>query len=461
MVSGDTIAAVATPPGAGGISVIRVSGPRAGEIATRLFRSDRGVREFRSHRLYHGHVVKAETGAILDEVLIALMHKPHSYTGEDTLEISCHGGRLVTQAILDEVFRAGACPALPGEFSKRAFFNNRMDLAQAEAVADVVLARTERGLAAALAQLRGGLSGKVEALGAAMNDILATLERFLDFDEEEREQLDRGSIVKDIDGVVSEVDVLLATCRRGEMLRNGVRAAIIGRPNVGKSSLLNALLGRRRAIVTSIPGTTRDFIEEYLDVGGIAVTVTDTAGIRQPEDVIEEEGIRAVWEYLETTDLVLVVLDGSAPLSDEDREVIAAAGERAGLVVINKTDLARRLDDEELCRILPTGMGGPLFVSAKYGDGIADLLGAVAARVTEDPAEGREDIVITNTRHRWALEQTRELMVQARAGIAGGTFAELAAFDIRQALAALGEIRGMGASDEVLERIFARFCIGK
>jgi tRNA modification GTPase len=458
--NGETIAAVATPPGTGGVSLIRVSGPRAGEIAARLFRSAHGVRNFKPNRLYHGHIVKAET-AVVDEVLISLMQKPHSYTGEDVLEISCHGGRLVTQAILEEVFRAGARPALPGEFTKRAFLNDRLDLSQAEAVADVIMARTEQGLAAALTQLRGGLSEKVDALGAAVTDILATLESHLDFDEEDREELDRAAIAGQMDGALAELDALLSTCRRGELWRCGAQAVIAGRPNVGKSSLLNALLGTKRAIVTPIPGTTRDFIEECIEIGGIAVRLTDTAGIRQPADVIEEEGIRAVWEKLGSADLVIIVLDGSEPLHDADRDIIAANRERAGLVVINKADLARILDIEELGCILPAGMGEPCVVSAKYGDGIADLLDAVATLLETGTAGSRADVTVANVRHKWALQKTRELLDEARTGVAGKAPAELVAFDVRQALAVLGEIRGTGASDEVLDRIFARFCIGK
>ena len=461
MAHGDTIAAVATPPGMGGIGVVRVSGPRAVEITHLLFRSAHGVKTFQPQRLYHGHIVSQETGKPIDEVLIAQMKGPRSYTGEDTLEISCHGGTLILATVLDEVIKAGARPALPGEFTKRAFLNNRIDLSQAEAALDLTAAKTAKGLETALSQLRGDLARRIASLRSAVLDVLADLEVAIDFSEDEGGEVETARFCDVIDAVIADLRSLISTHRRGNIYRQGLQAVITGRANVGKSSLLNRLLGEKRAIVTPIPGTTRDFIEECLDLGGIPVRLTDTAGIRRPENIIEEEGIRQVWEKLTGADVVIIVLDGSETLTSADREIIAANRDRTFIIVINKSDLPQRLAEEEVGALLHGVPFRSVSLSAKYGDGVPDLIEAICAIARDDISENRSEAILTNVRHKVALEKALNYLVQAREAIVGGFSPEFAACDAKEALDSLDEIGGIAVSEDVLDRIFSRFCIGK
>ncbi|MCX5841523.1 MAG: tRNA uridine-5-carboxymethylaminomethyl(34) synthesis GTPase MnmE [Deltaproteobacteria bacterium] len=414
MTFADTIAAIATPPGIGGIGIIRISGPKSEDIARLLFRSSQPAVDLKSHHLCHGHVISVTSDKILDEVLITLMKKPHSYTGEDVLEIHCHGSPLILQAILTEVSHAGARLAEPGEFTKRAFLNNRIDLCQAEAVADIITARTKRGLEIALSQRKGDLSRKIEDLRQSLIDILAVLETAIDFTEAEvsGEHPGAGDILNSIQSILEDLQNLSSTYDEGKLVRKGVSAVITGKPNVGKSSLLNRLLGENRAIVTAIPGTTRDFIEEFISIRGIPVKLTDTAGIRDPDNIIEKEGVDRVWERLSLADVVITLFDGSSPLTAEDYEIIEK------------------------------NMSRPITMMGHEQDHLAT-------------------VIITRIRHKTALEKTAAHLLQARESIAGGLSAEFAAFDIREALGSLGEITGMTSVEEVLDRIFSTFCIGK
>jgi tRNA modification GTPase len=461
MIFADTIAAVATPPGIGGIGIVRISGPKSEEIARLLFKSSRPAADFESHHLRHGQIISPASGEVLDEVLITLMKKPRSYTGEDVLEIHGHGNPLILQAILTEALRAGARLAESGEFTKRAFLNSRIDLCQAEAVADIINARTDRGLEIALSQRRGNLSRKIEDLRHSLIDILAVLEREIDFTEEEVSGEPPDDNQKGIQSVLEDLQNLVLTYDEGKLVRKGVSAVITGRPNVGKSSLLNRLLGENRAIVTAIPGTTRDFIEEVVSIRGIPVRLTDTAGIRNPTDIIEKEGVDLVWQRLSAADMVLIVLDGSAPLTSEDHEVIEKNRDRPVIAVINKSDLEQVLNLEEVRTLFPGD--NPLRISAKTGDGIPALKDAIYGLVTRQPQEPDQTstLVITQIRHKTALEKTSAHLLQARESLAGGLSAEFAAFDIREALNSLGEITGVTHTDEVLERIFSTFCVGK
>jgi tRNA modification GTPase len=459
MTFGETIAAIATPPGVGGIGVIRVSGPAAADIARRLFRPFRPRPELLSHRLYHGRIIAPETNAVLDDVLVSLMKAPHSYTGEDTLEISCHGGPLILRTVFEEVLRAGARPAGRGEFTKRAFLNDRLDLSQAEAILDAITARTREGLAAALDRLHGGLTRRIEAIRSRIIDLLAGVEVAIDFSVEdggvETEQTDLSAF----DGLIAELEALAGTYRRGRILREGLGLVIAGRPNVGKSSLLNRLLGEKRAIVAPLPGTTRDFIEETLDIGGIPVRLTDTAGIRAPRDEVEKEGISLVWERLARADAALLLLDGSAPLAADDRRLLADLADKPLIVAINKADLPERLDAAALAALLPATL--PLRISAKTGEGIERLKEAIAGLAHTAPPEGTADAGIAHLRHKIALEKATTALRRARNGLDEGLPPELAALEIREALEAVGEIGGKTTPEEVLERVFANFCLGK
>ncbi|HYA12994.1 MAG TPA: tRNA uridine-5-carboxymethylaminomethyl(34) synthesis GTPase MnmE, partial [Syntrophales bacterium] len=372
----DTIAAIATPPGVGGIGIIRLSGPKAVDIAHLLFRPSKKADGFKSHQLYHGDIVSPETGAVLDEVLISFMEKPHTYTGEDVIEINCHGGYVILQSVLAEVIKAGARLAEPGEFTRRAFLNNRIDLSQAEAVFDMVMAKTDRGLELAVSHLKGNLSDKIETIRASIIDILALLETSIDFSDEDIDPRLPSEIAEAIGAIVDELRKLASTYREGKIYRDGISVIITGRPNVGKSSLLNRLLGEKRAIVTPIPGTTRDFIEEIISIRGVPVKLTDTAGIREPENIIEKEGIYLVWEKLAQADVVIILLDGSEALTKEDTEIIKRSRAKKFLVVINKADLPHALDDRDLSLHTPD-MKPPIWISAKYGEGIPALRDAI------------------------------------------------------------------------------------
>lgn len=461
MTGRDTIAAIATPPGIGGIGLIRVSGMEAEGIARRLFRTARPLDAFLSHHLYHGEIVAPETGAVLDDVLFAFLKGPHTYTGEDTLEISCHGGPLILRTVLAEVVRAGARPAERGEFTKRAFLNGRLDLSQAEAVLDLITAKTPEGLTAAVDRLKGKLSGRIETIRNAVIDLLAGIEAAIDFAEDDGVVEALGAGLPEFQTAIDDLHTLAATYRRGRIIREGIGVVIAGRPNVGKSSLLNRILGEKRAIVTPIPGTTRDFIEETVNIGGIPVRLTDTAGIRPPENAIEKEGIDFVWERLATADAVLFLLDGSMELTPEDQGLLVQMQAKPMIPVINKSDLPQRLDEALLRGLLPEGTPPAVRISAKYGDGIDRLTAAIQEMILATPGEETPEAMIADLRHKIALERAAECLIRAREGLSDGLPSELAALEVREALDSLGEITGRTTSEEVLDRIFANFCIGK
>lgn len=458
----DTIAAIATPPGTGSIGIVRVSGPGSGEIASLIFRPSNKTDGFSSHRLYHGDIISPDTGRVIDEVLISFMMKPHSYTGEDILEINCHGSAFILQSVLTLVINAGARLAEPGEFTKRAFLNNRIDLSQAEAVAETIMAKTDLSLDLALSHLKGGLACKIETIRNAIIDILATLETSIDFSDEDVEAANPSGVMSDIEAVIRELTELASTYSEGKIYRDGINAVITGRPNVGKSSLLNRLLGEKRAIVTAMPGTTRDFIEEVIPIKGVPVRLTDTAGIREPQNIIEEEGVNLVWEKLAQADVVIVVFDGSETLTKEDEEIIERCKAKKFILVINKADLPHVIDEKELTGLAPDVMP-PLWISAKHGDGISALTDAIhsLALYGADYESGRALNIVSNIRHKIAIERTRDMLLKAREGMLEGLSPEFPAFDIRQSLERLGEIAGETVTEEVLEKIFATFCIGK
>jgi len=456
----DTIAAIATPPGIGGIGIIRVSGPKTRDIARLLFKSSKGDDAYKSHHLNHGDIISPETGMVIDEVLIALMMKPHSYTGEDVLEINCHGGYVVLQSVLSEVVKAGARLAEPGEFTRRAFLNNRIDLSQAEAIADMTTAKTDRGLALAVSHLKGYFAEKIEKIRTSIIDVLASLETTIDFSDEDVEVRNPSEMAREIALIVEELHQLAVTYQEGKIYRDGIDAVITGRPNVGKSSLLNRLLGEKRAIVTPIPGTTRDFIEEIINIRGIPVKLTDTAGIREPENIIEKEGIHFVWEKISRADVVIVLLDGSEALTVEDVEIIKRSRGKKYILAVNKTDLQHVLDERDLSMIVPDG-NRPIWISAKHGDGIAALKDALSALMLDHGDDRRIPYTVCNVRHKLAIEKTGELLSRAKESILNSLSPEFSAFDVREALDSLGEITGKTINEEVLDRIFSTFCIGK
>jgi tRNA modification GTPase len=454
----DTIAAVATPPGEGGVAIVRVSGPDAERIAGEIFARAAGKNgALRSHTLHHGTIRDAETGAIVDEALAALMRKPRSYTGEDVVEFHCHGGALVTRRVLEVALARGARQAEPGEFTKRAFLNGRLDLAQAEAVLDLTQARTEAGMKLALEQMHGGLSQWVATLREELLDILAQVEAAIDFSEEDIDHLPKTALNGKIERLRERIASIVATYEWGRLFREGARVCIAGRPNVGKSSLLNALLGAERVIVTPLPGTTRDVIEESVNLGGLPAAVWDTAGIRETDNPIERAGIEFTRRHLQAADAALVVLDGSEAHTTEDEALMKAVGEKKGLLVVNKSDLPQRLDRSWVAEAAREK--AIISISAKKGTGLEELKEALRDILLSASAE--PEIVLTNVRHKAALEKSRDGLCAAAAGVESGIAPELVAIELLEAKRGLEEVIGLVDNEAILEHIFTKFCIGK
>lgn len=459
MYAEDTIAAIATPPGPGGIGVVRVSGPFSAAVARGLFAPSHPPTAWASHHLYHGHIVD-EDGGVLDEGLAVLMRRPHSYTGEDVLELHCHGSPVVLRQVLRRVLRRGVRLAEPGEFTRRAFLNGRLDLAQAEAVMEVVRARTAAGAALATQQLAGRLSAHLANLRTQLVGLKAWLETQIDFAEDEAAASSEPTLPA-YDACIVTIQRLIDTFSQGSLVREGVRVAIIGKPNVGKSSLLNALLGTDRAIVTPVPGTTRDSIEEAADFEGVAVILTDTAGLRAPEraDPIERLGIERTTAKMAAADFLLPVLDGSAALDAEDLVMLQAAAGMPQVVALNKSDLPRGLAEGELAAAL--GGRAAVAVSAKDGAGLDWLRRAVIAQVSAGKGFETGEPVLVSVRHRDALEKACASLHLAREAIRHGLPADLIAVDVQDAVDYISQITGEITSEDVLDRIFSEFCIGK
>jgi tRNA modification GTPase len=454
--AGDTIAAISTPPGEAGIGIVRLSGPEAETIARRLFRPRRSRPHWQSHRLYLGHILDSR-GEILDEVLLTLMRAPHTYTREDVVEIHCHSGFAVLRAILGEVLAQGARLARPGEFTLRAFLSGRLDLSQAEAVLEVIKARTQASLRVAAAHLAGGLGQRLGEIRAALLGVLVLLDAALDFPEEAAE-LSPEAIKETLAGPRQDLEHLLATYRQGRLLREGVKVVLAGRPNVGKSSLLNRLLDADRAIVTDIPGTTRDVIEETLTLGGMAFVLSDTAGLREARDLVEELGVARSREHMSQADLIVYLVDGSEPLSVEDAQVLGELADRPVLIVVNKIDLPQKLHVEELRRISSHPVAA---VSALTGQGLDNLEQAVLNLVLGGTVRTGGEMV-TQARHAELLTRAGEALGRARGLLEQAEPPwELAALEVKEALTALGEITGEEVGDAVLDHIFSEFCIGK
>ncbi len=454
----DTIAAIATPPGAGGVGIVRVSGPRAVAIVHPLFRPQgrQGLERAASHRMLYGWIER--DGQPLDEVLAVVMRAPHSYTRQDVVEVHCHGGALVTRTVLELALKGGARLAQPGEFTLRAFLSGRLDLTRAEAVQDMVEARSEWGLRVSANQLRGGLYGEIQALREDAAHVAALVAAGIDFPEEDVVFAHREDILRRLKGVEAKLVALLETAERGRRMREGLAVAIVGRPNVGKSSLLNALLRENRAIVTEIPGTTRDTLEESLDLGGLALRLIDTAGIRDTADTIEREGIARTRRAVDQADLVLAVLDGSVALTAEDRQVLAMAPDAATLAVINKLDRMAGADPKWVGEL---GSLPRVSLSALTGAGLAGLETWIRAWAVQDERPLLEHPMLTNLRQQQAAQGALGAVRSALAAIADGLGDELVAVDLARGLDALGDIVGETTADDLLNRIFAEFCIGK
>ena len=455
----DTIAAVATPVGMGGIGIIRLSGPRSVEIATHLFRPRHASPPFKSHYLYYGEIIDPHTEDVIDEALLSFMAKPQSYTREDVVELNCHGGYLVLREVLSLVVQAGARLAEPGEFTKRAFLNGRLDLAQAEAVVDLIESKSTIHLRHAASQLQGMLSQEINTLKKALLELCSSLEVSIEFPDEDLEPDSPAQLITSIDHLMSQIKQLLHTYAEGKLYREGVSAIIAGKPNAGKSSLFNVLLGEERTIVTPVPGTTRDFIEELITVNNIPFRIIDTAGLRDPEDAIEEAGVRKTKDKLNQADLILLVIDGSVDHDDRLASLLPEIQMSKVVVICNKVDLPRKVTRDKLQRCFPESR--IVATSALYKSGIEELKEAITSLMTTNFPSLPAHTVITNLRHKIALEKTVEALKEAREGLHKKIPPEFTAADLQTALHCLGEITGHTSGEEVLDHIFSRFCIGK
>ncbi len=456
-----TIAAIATPPGSGGIGIIRVSGPQSHAILLQLFQPKNPPRNFISHRLYFGAIVHPKTRAVMDEVLAVFMRAPQTYTREDVVEIHGHGSYLLLQEILAQIVTFPATRlADPGEFTKRAFLNGRIDLTQAEAVAELLGAKTKEGASLAVSQLRGGLHGEIWKIRDALVAVRAIMEVAIDFPDEDVEILDIQALTARLTQEVQEpLARLLARADGGKIIREGVSVVILGRPNVGKSSLLNCLLREERAIVTALPGTTRDTIEECLDIKGVPVRIVDTAGIRETVEAVEEIGIRRARQKLGEADLVLLVLDGVEGVRAEDSTLFEVAADKKIVVVVNKIDRATSLD---LGLYAEAFSGTPVVaISATTGEGIHNLEDAVYEAAIGGQGLQEPGVAAPNVRHVAALQCAFVAVRRVEEGLAANLPPDLLAIDLQAALAFLGDIIGETTTDDVLDMIFSEFCLGK
>lgn len=452
----DTIVAIATAAGEGGIGIVRVSGQLAQKQLADFFRSSRGcLPPYLSHRLYHGHFC-CNSGSIIDEVLAVVMREPNSFTGEDVVEFHCHGGPAVLKQIIEIIIENGIRLAFPGEFSRRAFLNGRIDLSQAEAIADIISAKTARASRIALGQLNGGLRKDIQALRNQVLENLALVETHIDFGDEDIVLPALNGIITSVEGVIGRIDKLLASFQTGRFLQDGVRFLILGAPNVGKSSLLNCLLGEERAIVTEIPGTTRDLIEEHLNIQGFPIRLIDTAGLRESSDPVEQEGIRRTREKIAMADLVLLMIDASRGLTDEDWNAIEACRGKEILLIRNKVD--KGIVDDLNDSGLPDNF---LDVSCKTGTGLDDLKRQIVLHLEKDGTDSTESVMIYNARHFEVLHRVKGSLGLFLDAARTGKFPELLAVDLHEALASLSELTGESVTEEMLDLIFSRFCIGK
>ncbi len=454
----ETICAVATPPGMGGIGVIKISGPEACAVPGRIFRSSKAVTAFRSHRLYHGFVVNPETGQTIDEVLLVVMRAPFTYTCEDVVEIQTHSSMAAINSILEQVLKLGIRAAEPGEFTRRAFLNGRIDLTQAEAVIDLIKSKTEKGLSLATHQMEGTLSEVVQRVRKSLIRILAQIEAMIDFPEdmEDENGADAGAALTA--GVISPLKDLLGKYDTGHLFREGVEIIIIGRPNVGKSSLFNSFLRKERAIVTSVPGTTRDIIEEGLSIKGIPTRIIDTAGLHPTSDMVESAGIQFTKKRLSCADLILFILDISELLTPEDFSIFNEIRARKKIIVANKMDLVRAWSAKEISQHLcATDI---VEISARFNTGIDRLVDVIYETITGS-REMAPPSVAPNLRHKRAIERALAGGQAALSLMNEGESPALIAIELQEELDALGEITGETTSHEILDEIFSRFCIGK
>lgn len=460
----DTIAAIATALSDSGIGIIRISGPDAVEIADRIYRSKGGtvkLKDAESHTIHYGFIVDGKSGEVLDEVLVSVMLAPKTYTAEDTVEIHCHGGVFIMQRILEEVLRAGAVNAEPGEFTKRAFLNGRIDLSEAEAVMDVIHSQSELALKTSLSQLKGSVSKKIADIRAKVLYEIAFIESALDDPEhisleEYSERLD-GTVF----GLIEEVKALLSSADSGRIIKEGIKTVIVGKPNAGKSSLLNYLLGEDKAIVTEIAGTTRDVLEETVRINGIPLCIIDTAGIRSTEDIVEKIGVEKAKKYASSADLILYVVDSSVPLDESDREIIELIGSKKYIVLLNKTDLLPVVYEDVLAEELGIERSCIVKTSIKDETGIDLLEKKIKDMFFEGDIAFHNEVYITNIRHKELLQDTLQSLMLVKKSLDDRMPEDFYSIDLMNAYRSLGFILGEEVGDDLVNEIFSKFCMGK
>jgi tRNA modification GTPase len=464
----DTIAAISTPIGESGIGIVRISGPKTLEIAQEAFRDKNlnriKIKDFFSHTVHYGFIIDPESGEKIDEVILILMKKPQTYTREDTVEFNCHGGILSLRKALEIMINCGARMAEPGEFTKRAFLNGRIDLSQAEAVIDLIQAKTERSLSSSLAQLGGSLNKKITDLMHSLIRISAEIEAPMDFPDQDIEEKSPKKVEESINYILKEINFLIETLDYGKVLKEGINTLIIGKANVGKSSLFNTLLRENRAIVTHLPGTTRDSIEELINIKGTAFKIIDTAGLKSPENIIEKISIKKMMKHLKEAKLILVMFDASVPLSLEDKEVIKEINKEKNenkrvIVIENKIDLSEKIDREKLLSLLD--VKDSIKMSLKEKIGIEELEEKLARTAIEGLVIPENGVVINNVRQANQLNRAKQALEHVLLGLKWKTTYDFLTIDLKDALDSLGEITGDSINDEMVNDIFSRFCIGK
>lgn len=458
----DTIAAISTPMGEGAIAIVRLSGDEAIKIVDQLFVGVGGkkLKDVPSHTIHYGHIVHPETKETIEEVMITVMKAPKTFTREDVVEINCHGGLVSVNRVLQLVLAYGARLAQPGEFTKRAFLNGRIDLSQAEAVIDLIRAKTDRAMAVALNQMEGRLSKLIRRLRQTILETLAHVEVNIDYPEyDDVEEMTHRLLLEKATEVKNEIERLLQTAQQGKVLRDGLATVIIGRPNVGKSSLLNSLAHENRAIVTDIPGTTRDVIEEYVNVRGVPLRLLDTAGIRETEDIVERIGVERSRKVLKEADLILLVLNYNEPLTLEDEQLFEAVKGMDAIVIVNKTDLPKRIDMD---RVKQLAQGLPIITTSLLEErGIEQLEEAIASLFFSGDVEARDLTYVSNSRHIALLTQAKKAIEEAIHGIEAGMPIDIVQIDLTRAWELLGEIVGDTVHESLIDQLFAQFCLGK
>ncbi len=456
----DTIAAIGTRPGEAAIGIIKISGKDAIVVADRIFRSISGkkIKDLKTYSLLYGEAVDSK-GKVIDEVIVGIMRKPNSYTREDVVEINSHGGIVPTSKVLELCLNNGARAAEPGEFTKRAFLNGRIDLSQAEAVIDIINAKTEQSLKIAAKNIRGNIKSEIENISQRIMGVLVQLEASIDFIEEDLEITPYDKLRKTVGHVLKETDKLIEDEKKGEIVKNGVKIAIVGKPNVGKSSLLNLLVKKEKAIVTPIPGTTRDAVEEIIYIAGIPLILVDTAGIRKAAGAIEKIGVERSLEHINQAEIILMVVDGSKKLDSRDKKILDKIKNKNAVLAVNKIDLGNKINLNTLHPFFNESQIA--LISALKKEGIGKLEKIIKQIVLENGDLNLEEKIIINQRHRKILENTKEMLKRAEKAMSEKMSEEFASADLKIALNLLGEITGQSASEELLERIFSQFCIGK